>query len=1183
MLEADDVLLENAQETGYRLCKIFQHARRLSFAERIAFSSGGTNSENGSAYTRKDSVMGGGASVSGAGGGAVSLVGSLGSIVNPAKLQDKVFSVTWDCNDKDIFYICYQDGRLKVVENHNPEQPEMTEYEVLFRQYLLQHHHGYSNNVDGGDSSSKSHQYGDNSSVTTNNEEKKHEKVIRLHWDKMVTIPSRPQEIIFLLGISKTIMYSSLPASEGDPYPQRPILSSVTRGDFPGYNYGTPILQINQQDGRITSMAVSLMGHFLASGDEYGNVRILLLQSPNEDRAALHEELAKNTSAHHVFRSSYNISKAVHKGPVFAIQWLPMITIANTQIGGNDVYHYSFVTGSADRAVRLWSLTFQFKEGITVAPLLAFDTFSTHMLCLQAFAHSPVIDLVETKRLGVNSSSADSYDPIEEEEKSQGNNADGSAGSDEDDGEDVEVYDETTGAMVVIKRSKRCKVDHQDIYIFGGTNLGTIHIWKINSKDVYEFFTQQDAVLQEEELIRQQEEDGDYLPTGGAHPILGAFTANSAPKVVIKAGPIIDDGHFLVAILQSSDVPIIHISTAPNVYEITDANFDYLKREVLVSSSDIKGKVRVYTSTTDLFPDEERRLQHRLKQQQALSDDDDSISEGPLRIETSGKRSKASGRMDDDEQNMDVEWLKQDTALMTSIRKRYNKGKDLNNPGHNTIAPFSNTNRTNLIPTFESVNPQDNRQGYSIAIHEDELHEMGHEKFVPLKEEYFNQPIVACSFSPSILSRSEYDHQFGFEDTHNRELLVCTMDGKFRIYTTDSLKVEQFDCEMIIPVGGSVYGSVNGGGGGSVFSGGISGSGAKKSLGWAADSAPDSQQQKPLTLPLSLPLQSPPAPPSHHLSPPPPPAPSTLLKNIFGNPSPSPTPPPQQRISPVPFSPSSAPSVPSVAPTSGTASRNISPVKNYAPSSSSGNEKSKFDPSDKDDGHHLPRRQPPTPSVNTSNKQEIRGHEVSVGAANSPIPPMSPAGKQFKEKAPKIAITSTIKKSDHQSSSTTAASQKNHKSITISTPIPKHVHEKLQTTNSKEMDTTATVQKKQHQSVGGKTVTTTTTTTTIINNNSSNRTYQNVQNSSINVSSSFSGGLPMPTPLAVSPTPYPNALLHRDKETSSIELDKANIKGKEKIMDELIGPIDNIPYSLNPLAQPTLHSSKVILISCYHP
>ena len=209
----------------------------------------------------------------------------------------KIFSVAWDVNvSYNRLFICSQEGGLIVFD---ADTNETQSYAVIFRK-----------NVPLGDVSHEE------------------EKEIHLHWDKLTTLPGRPSELIFLLGVSRTLMFTALPNTTTSEYKKEPFLSSATRGGCFGYIYGTPIMEISSHVARITSMSVSTNAHVLASGDEQGHIRLLLLRLLDNFSVYRQQQQRQkrftSSSLFTPFQASYNIvSSAAHDGPVFAVQWLP--------------------------------------------------------------------------------------------------------------------------------------------------------------------------------------------------------------------------------------------------------------------------------------------------------------------------------------------------------------------------------------------------------------------------------------------------------------------------------------------------------------------------------------------------------------------------------------------------------------------------------------------------------------------------------------------------------------------------------------------------------------------------------------------------------------------------------------------------------------------------------------------
>jgi WD40 repeat protein len=164
--------------------------------------------------------------------------------------QELVFSASWDLNIPHRLFVCMQNGELKT---YNVEDKSSERFKVMFRRYTPM--------------------FDTDSQI---------EKPVNHHWDKMTTIPDRPDEMIFLLGISNKLMYTALPPPESNPYPMQPLLASTARGDIPGFIFGAPVMEISSHQSRITALSVSPAGHILASGDENGKVRLLLLRLLDE-------------------------------------------------------------------------------------------------------------------------------------------------------------------------------------------------------------------------------------------------------------------------------------------------------------------------------------------------------------------------------------------------------------------------------------------------------------------------------------------------------------------------------------------------------------------------------------------------------------------------------------------------------------------------------------------------------------------------------------------------------------------------------------------------------------------------------------------------------------------------------------------------------------------------------------
>lgn len=102
------------------------------------------------------------------------------------------FSATWDANDPDRLFICSQDGLLKVV---NSQKNTERHYRIKFKPFSIADTH-----VTGAEDINDDNQRGRPFTLDSAN---CNSRPIYAHWDKMITIHDRPDEMIFLLGITK--------------------------------------------------------------------------------------------------------------------------------------------------------------------------------------------------------------------------------------------------------------------------------------------------------------------------------------------------------------------------------------------------------------------------------------------------------------------------------------------------------------------------------------------------------------------------------------------------------------------------------------------------------------------------------------------------------------------------------------------------------------------------------------------------------------------------------------------------------------------------------------------------------------------------------------------------------------------------------------------------------------------
>ena len=217
-------------------------------------------------------------------------------------------------------------------------------------------------------------------------------------------------------------------------------------------------MEVSQHATRITAMCVSPAGHILASGDESGNVRLLLLRLLDEISVFKQNERRRKkqvaATSFSKFLPTYNIVIPAHDGPIFSMQWLPIISCSEN----NNVRHYALVTGSVDRCVRIWRVSCCTSRGISMTPAMALDTLSTHVLSLNAFLYTDrfllaKINRVENFTKNVNASLNDSF---------------------------ASQFSFTGGHPQTEKTKANAINGAKSIFLAAGTSVGTVYVWKID-------------------------------------------------------------------------------------------------------------------------------------------------------------------------------------------------------------------------------------------------------------------------------------------------------------------------------------------------------------------------------------------------------------------------------------------------------------------------------------------------------------------------------------------------------------------------------------------------------------------------------------------------------------------------------------------------------------------------------
>ena len=182
-------------------------------------------------------------------------------------------------------------------------------------------------------------------------------------------------------------------------------------------------MELWSHTSRLISLAISDNGQILASGDEAGNVKLVMLQllthmiprhsSNNDDSKHSTNKKVQNPSVPS-FRQvlpEYKFSMNIHDGnPVLSLQWLPIpyslsnemkdeVMIPKNKSGhtksstSNEMtknYHYALATGSNDRAILIWKICCNNIDGLSADLLMVLDMLCTHTLTLHALLVAPM-------------------------------------------------------------------------------------------------------------------------------------------------------------------------------------------------------------------------------------------------------------------------------------------------------------------------------------------------------------------------------------------------------------------------------------------------------------------------------------------------------------------------------------------------------------------------------------------------------------------------------------------------------------------------------------------------------------------------------------------------------------------------------------------------------------------------
>jgi WD40 repeat protein len=447
----------------------------------------------------------------------------------------RTFSSHWDPNESDCIYNCVQNGSFQRI---NVKTHEWKCYNILFRRFKTSYS-GMSDDSDG--------------------------KVVNHHFDKMSLIPGRPGEFFFLLGISQTLMYSSIPGAPG-------LIARASRDDLPHFVYGAPVLEFYKHSARITSITTSMQGNLLATGDESGHVRISLIQNypePGDRSTKNFKKVGKVTLPSNCF-----LTFPAHDSSVYALEFLAYELEEQRAKSENDqatksvakfestiIDHYTsrekklvdfehlsfLVTGSDDRAVRIWKIKYSKKDGAMVYPFLNLDTLRTHVLCLNSIVGGvkppPVLDELVAWTVANEGMVTDTL------QNTSSNGLDDTFRSEE--------FISPKKRRSVIEKETEKEFDGSDpsdgdtegkatVFLSAGTNVGAVYIWKLDMKALCSQYS---------------------------------VSANESLR---------DDGNNLACLQHTSDRPIVQVSMG------TTFDSDSHEANLVMVASDTSGTVRAH-------------------------------------------------------------------------------------------------------------------------------------------------------------------------------------------------------------------------------------------------------------------------------------------------------------------------------------------------------------------------------------------------------------------------------------------------------------------------------------------------------------------------------------------------------------------------------------------------------------
>ena len=253
----------------------------------------------------------------------------------------------------------------------------------------------------------------------------------------------------FLLGVSKNLMYSALPGHcHGE-------LASACRPDSHLFRHGCPVYEVYAHNSRITSLAVSSFGNFVATGDEHGLLKVSYVfpvEGGMQRQAGNHRNDMKHNLSHISYERSNSTIKA-HERNIFAINFTPYTNVSpNSRV-------LLLATGSDDCVVRLWRVVCS-KEEMTVTAHMLLSTMSCSILCISS---------IEVSR---ECSSTGNSIGVEDTQFIVGQSTSGEKTKDN-------LWPHSVSTTILT----------------AGTSAGAMYIWKLSNEDIYTIDTYEDGPI----------------------------------------------------------------------------------------------------------------------------------------------------------------------------------------------------------------------------------------------------------------------------------------------------------------------------------------------------------------------------------------------------------------------------------------------------------------------------------------------------------------------------------------------------------------------------------------------------------------------------------------------------------------------------------------------------------------